>query len=202
MHTIKFCYIEKEFHKCFIECFKIIIVFNSSIMSFYMEHQSQRDSSRTDASSEASSKFSASTSLTETTWYTFIMTGFQVNSRYPWSSSGGEPGVFDGSMIIIMFLLCVRNFPIEHVRFLDTCSNMAAINNNFEFFTFMNEICWTRAVMHFFLLMGLYNVNPRDDLPKLHVHVENIILQFLEEVFHAFWQFWNLLSNILKHDKQ
>ena len=41
-----------------------------------------------------------------------------------------------------MFLLCVCNFPIEHVhvRFLDTCSNMAGINNyNFELFTFMNE---------------------------------------------------------------
>ena len=64
------------------------------------------------------------------------------------SSSDGEPGV----------LLCVRNFPIEHVRVIDTCSNMAAIiNNNFS------------------------NVNPRVDLPKLHGNVENII-----PVFHAF----------------
>ena len=33
--------------------------------------------------------------------------------------------------------------------------------------------------------MGLYNVNPIVDLPKLHGNVENIIPQFLE-VFHAF----------------
>ena len=35
--------------------------------------------------------------------------------------------------------------------------------------------------------MGVYNVNPRVDLPKSHGYVDNIILQFLEEVFHAFW---------------
>ena len=34
--------------------------------------------------------------------------------------------------------------------------------------------------------MGLYNVNPTVDLTKLHGNVENIIPQFLEEVFHAF----------------
>ena len=37
------------------------------------------------------------------------------------------------------------------------------------------------------LSKGLYNVNPRIDLPKLNGYVENIIQQFLEEVFHAFW---------------
>ena len=36
------------------------------------------------------------------------------------------------------------------------------------------------------LLMGLCNVNPRVDLPKLHGCVENIIPQFLEEILHAF----------------
>ena len=36
------------------------------------------------------------------------------------------------------------------------------------------------------LLIGLCNANPRVDLPKLHGYVENIIPQFLEEVFHAF----------------
>ena len=56
-----------------------------------------------------------------------------------WSSSDEEPGVLDGS-VITCFLMCVRNFPIEHERFLGTCSNMAAINNNnFELFTFMKE---------------------------------------------------------------
>ena len=33
------------------------------------------------------------------------------------------------------------------------------------------------------LLMGLYNINPRVELPKLHGYVENIIPQFLEEDF-------------------
>ena len=33
--------------------------------------------------------------------------------------------------------------------------------------------------------MGPYNVNPRVDLLKLHGFVENIIQQFLEEVFHG-----------------
>ena len=48
--------------------------------------------------------------------------------------------------------MCVRNFPIEHVRFLDTCSNMAAINNNnFELFTFMNEFMLDDSDDEFFL---------------------------------------------------
>ena len=34
--------------------------------------------------------------------------------------------------------------------------------------------------------MGLYSVNPRLDLPKLHGYVENIIPHFLEKVFHTF----------------
>ena len=68
------------------------------------------------------------------------------------SSSDGEPGVFDGS-VITCFLLCVRNFPIEHVRFLDTCFNMAAINNNkFELFTFMNEFMLGDSNVEFFVL--------------------------------------------------
>ena len=59
------------------------------------------------------------------------------------SSSDGEPGVFDGS-VITCFLLCVRNFPIEQVRFLDlTCSNLAGINNNnFELFTYAWRDRW------------------------------------------------------------
>ena len=68
------------------------------------------------------------------------------------SSSDGEPGVFDGS-VITCFLLCVRNFPIEQVRFLDTCSNMAGINNkNFELFTFMNEFMLDDSDDEFFVL--------------------------------------------------
>ena len=68
------------------------------------------------------------------------------------SSSDGEPGVFDGS-VITCFLLCVRNFPIEQVRFLDTCSNMAGINNNnFELFTFMNEFMLDETDDEFFVL--------------------------------------------------
>ena len=73
---------------------------------------------------------------------------------------------------------------------------MAAINNNFELFTFMNEFMLDDSDDDFFvlyknnsilgLLMGLYNVNTRVDLSKLYGFVENIILQFLEEVFHAF----------------
>ena len=47
-----------------------------------------------------------------------------------------------------MVFLCVRNFPIEHVRFLDACSNMAAINNNFEF---MNEFMHDDGYDEFFV---------------------------------------------------
>ena len=68
------------------------------------------------------------------------------------SSSDGEPGVFDGS-VITCFLLCVRNFPIEQARFLDTCSNMAGINNNnFELFTFMNDFMLDETDDDFFVL--------------------------------------------------
>ena len=70
---------------------------------------------------------------------------------------------------------------------------MAAINNNkFELFTFMNEFMLGDSNVEFFVLyrnsssQGLYNVNPIVDLLKLHGNVENIIPQFLEEVFHAF----------------
>ena len=51
-----------------------------------------------------------------------------------------------------MFSLCVRNFRIEQVRFLDTCSKMAGINNNnFELFTFMNEFMLNDSDDDFFL---------------------------------------------------
>ena len=73
-----------------------------------------------------------------------------LHSNTQRSSSGGEPGVFDGSMITC-FSLCVHNFPIEHVRFRDTCSNMAAINNNFELFTFMNEFMHDDTEDEFFV---------------------------------------------------
>ena len=74
---------------------------------------------------------------------------------------------------------------------------MAAINNNnYELFTFMTEFMLEDSDDEFFvlyrsnsmlgLLMGLCNAYPRVDLPKLHGCVENIIPQFLEEVFHAF----------------
>ena len=74
-------------------------------------------------------------------------------NEYLWSSSDGEPGVFDGS-VITCFLLCVRIFPIEQVRFLDICSNMAGINNNnnFELFTFMNEFMLDDTDDEFFVL--------------------------------------------------
>ena len=38
------------------------------------------------------------------------------------------------------------------------------------------------------LLMGLYNINPRVDLPKLCGYVENIIPQFLEEDFDTYYR--------------
>ena len=74
---------------------------------------------------------------------------------------------------------------------------MAGINNNnFELFTFMNEFMLDDSNDEFFqltinnsileLLMGLYNVNPRVGMPRLHGYVENIIPKFLEEVFHAY----------------
>ena len=36
--------------------------------------------------------------------------------------------------------------------------------------------------------MGLYNINPRVDLPKLCGYVENIIPQFLEEDFDTYYR--------------
>ena len=72
---------------------------------------------------------------------------------------------------------------------------MAGINNNnFELFTFMNEFMLDETDDEIFcplkkqfnIRMGLYNVYPRLDLPKLHGSVENIIPQFLEKVFHTF----------------
>ena len=72
-------------------------------------------------------------------WLTLSLSLTEREEKSEGSSSDVEPGVFYGS-VITCFLLCVRNFPIEQVLFLDTCSNMAGINNNnFELFTFMNE---------------------------------------------------------------
>ena len=89
----------------------------------------------------------------------YIGTGTDQHLNWLRSSSDGKPGVFDGS-VITCFLLCVRNFPIEHVRFLDTCSNMAAINNKFGYSHSWTNLCLTIAMMNFFVL---YKTNQYKD---------------------------------------
>ena len=85
--------------------------------------------------------YQSSSSLAKGFWSAPLLKKTLGLPSYLRSSSDDEPGVLDGS-VITCFVMCVRNFPIEHERFIGTCSNMAAINNNnnnFELFTFMNE---------------------------------------------------------------
>ena len=56
-----------------------------------------------------------------------------------------------GDHMVLVFL-CVRNFSIEYVRFLDTCSNKTSINN-FELFAFMNELMHDDGFGEFFVLV-------------------------------------------------